>query len=279
MAITYTTETQFNVQISTDSYTMNYWVLATGRTTQTAQQVSTGAYQQLLADSPTYLTYGSRTVYRKNVSVQVTQQIGKYFGSVSYSFDSAVANSQSADSILDSGGLVISLNISATETLGYTFPVVSASTDIPTDHRGTKKDGISFMEPATTLSVKKRYYSLSSGWATTLGDKVGKINNASLFGAAIGSLLYTGCQSEFTAQSGSLSAYVDITHTYQYKSGKASQTLGSLTIPAFKGWEYLDVITRETKVRAAGVVGNVILVNRPVAYQILKIYEQAAIAP
>lgn len=132
---------------------------------------------------------------------------------------------------------------------------------------GYSEQGFPIDIPIVTFNVRKKYDSLPSGWATVIAAKVGKINNAILFGAPIGTLKYKGLSTSDFPIDGT-DKEIELTHIYEYKAQNSSFTVNSMTIAGKKGWEVYDFKTKN------GDKNRV-----TVGWQILGPFTQANIAP
>jgi hypothetical protein len=108
-----------------------------------------------------------------------------------------------------------------------------------TAEKGYSETGFPVDQAKTVLNVKKKFESLPSGWATNISARIGKTNDAILFGAPIGSLKFIGV----TTSEYPLDGYDgngSMTFQYDYQAPTEAFTINGLSIPAKKGWEVYD---------------------------------------
>lgn len=131
---------------------------------------------------------------------------------------------------------------------------------------GDKIDGCEIIVPEFTLT-RTRYYpnaSMTNAFFKTIGDLVGKTNNATFMGFPAGSLLFNRC-------AGSVRGRGDwkVDYAWAYEPNKSSFSIGDFTITSGKkGWEYLWTMYRPKKEVVSGLT-----FAQPVAIYVSKVYE------
>jgi len=151
--------------------------------------------------------------------------------------------------------------ISNTAPSGVTAPTFGGAIGVTHD----SVEGCTITVPVYTFS-ETHYFadaSVTSGYKGTLFNLTGKVNNGSFKGCAAGECLFLGASGTRRAD-----GTWEIQFKFAASPNKTSVTVGSITVPAKKGWEYLWVRYEDKDDAAAKRI-----VKRPLSAHVEKVYD------
>ena len=134
----------------------------------------------------------------------------------------------------------------------------------------TSVDGVDIITPVYKFS--ETHYladaAVTSGYKGTLFNLTGKVNSGSFKGFAGGEVLFEGASGAKRGED-----QWEITFKFAASPNRTNISIGEITVPAKKGWEYLWVQYADDEDTAAKA-----LVKKPVAAYVEKVYEEASFA-
>jgi hypothetical protein len=259
-----TSEIDYLGALTTSSYTIGYIVRGAADESEAIVSIQDTAPQTVNTVSS---VGGVVVLYLSDITVAIDANCDVYKGTVTYN------TNPPNDGFLEStDNTILSLQISSQQVMKYVFPqgdVVSTSAGF--ENPGNIPEGFPVNEPVVNFVVRKKYSSLSSGWGTTLADKIGMVNSSTLFGAPARCMMYMGASTgEFPDTGGTIET--QIVHTYAYRKSDDSYNLvpvdgaTPIVIPSKAGWDIINFQSGRVHLAANGTVRPSI-----VGYQIIKL--------
>ena len=131
--------------------------------------------------------------------------------------------------------------------------------------------GVDIFVPKMEWSLSRQRAVVDFPYLRTLRNLVGKTNNATFYGFEAGTLIYMGCEpasSVGTLDDGSKFLFWNLAHSFSQEENRLNLSVGPVTIPQKKGWEYVWA-------KYAPAIDSTQLVQKPIGVYVERMYDEA----